>query len=78
MGEVYLVARNGYVGNSLNWWREGGHGYTTDIDEAERFTLESAQRIIADHPSYSFWPLDTIEKVATRHVDMQNLRRNEK
>ncbi len=63
-----------YVGNSVLWWRDGG-GYTTDIDQAKQFDDAEAQDIHRNRESDKLWPVDQVLPAATRHVDMQNLRR---
>jgi len=40
--EYYYLWNGGYVGNAMLWWRKGGAGYTTNLDEAHKFTKEEA------------------------------------
>lgn len=77
---LYLLQNRsaGYLGNSPVFWANGGGGYTQWIDEAKRWTLVEAQKQIdATRSSHDFRaiPLDEIERVAKRTVDMQDLRR---
>lgn len=42
--QMYYLLRDGHVvGNSLMWWRENGAGYTTDLDDAGKFTAREAK-----------------------------------
>ena len=46
MSDEYLIQDSrSYVGNCVLWWREHGRGYTTDIDDAGRFTEEVARQV---------------------------------
>lgn len=38
----YIQDARSYVGNSVLFWRPGGAGYTTNLDEAGLYTLEEA------------------------------------
>ena len=76
----YYVQKHGYVGNSLMWWRKGGHGYTCDIDDAEVFdgNDESFKRIIKDKEKFSAWEKDYIDLCSSRHVDSEKINYNNK
>lgn len=79
--ELFLLQNcgAGYVGNSPVFWREGGCGYTPWIDEAKRWTKEEAEVVIRGSEgshSWKMWPVDLIESVAKRTVDIQDLRKN--
>ena len=45
MEEMYYIRNDGYSGNALIWWREGGKGYTSDIREAGKYTKDRAENI---------------------------------
>lgn len=45
--EYLLLSKHRTHGIAL-WWRPGGCGYTTDINEAGRFDKEEAERIAKD------------------------------
>ena len=72
--EKYLIQYNGsYAGNYLCWWIEGGHGYSTNVDEAERFTYAEAYekcnfRDCDGSRKFKFWKesvvLDAVTKCA--------------
>lgn len=43
---VFIIQKEGFVDNSLMWWRKGGNGYTTNINEAEEFNDDASQKIV--------------------------------
>jgi len=43
--QLYYIRNLGFVGNCLRWWKEGGHGYTCDLNEAWKVTEEAARGI---------------------------------
>lgn len=63
-----------FVGNSVVWWRVGGHGYTPDIDEAWILPEVDARRIEQNRSTDKAIPVEKIEAAITRHVDAQRLR----
>jgi hypothetical protein len=71
----YLQDSRQYVGNSILWWREGGAGYTTNLEEAGTFTAEKAFRQHRDRSSDRPWLKTYIDQHANRHVDHQKLKR---
>ena len=80
MANEYLLQNvtAGYVGNSPLFWSESG-GYTQWIDDAKRWTKESAKlqiQITRGSHTWKMWRLSTIEKHARRTVDIQELRAN--
>jgi hypothetical protein len=69
----------GYVGNSILFWRKGGHGYTCNLDDAELFDEQYAKDY-AKHSHGKFIALSftELEKIAKREVDIQDLQIQEK
>lgn len=66
----------GYVGNSPLFWAKGGNGYTCWLDDCEVFTSEAADKMVRDDSrKWRAWPVDGIESLARRTVDMEELRR---
>jgi hypothetical protein len=64
-----------YVGNCPMWWGPNNRGYTTDITQAGRYTLE---RAIAQHrcrPTDKPWKCADIEALVRHTIDMQDLRK---
>ncbi len=69
--EVYVVYE-GYCGNDLMFWRKGGAGYGTDLDEAEHWTEADAEEQCIDR-RFRMAKLSDCVKAARRTVDMQRL-----
>jgi hypothetical protein len=73
----YLQDSRGYVGNDVMWWAKNGQGYTTDLRNAQLFTIEEAQRQHNSRPSDIPWPKDYIDAKTRPAVDMQYIKRDE-
>lgn len=73
----YLQDSRSTVGNDVLWWRKGGHGYTTDLREAEVYTAADAQRMHLSRHSDIPWPKDYIDSKTRPAVDVQHIRRTE-
>ena len=66
----------GYCGNSPLFWKEGGSGYTPNIDEAKRWTWKECQteiRATKSSHSWNAWKLADCEAAVIRVVDIQLL-----
>jgi hypothetical protein len=63
------------VGNCPSFWREGG-GYTTNLDEAERFTLEAAMKQHKCRETDLPWLCTEVDKVRRPTVDCQFMPRS--
>lgn len=75
----YIQDRRTYVGNSVLWWRVDGCGYTTDLDQAWQVDAEDAASIVRNRPDIDkAWPVELIDKLVKKHVDMQTLPENYK
>ena len=73
--ELFYIQNRGYCGNCLSWWRDGGHGYTTNLDEAWKVPQEQAERICASRPHEdTAWPVSQIDAITCRHVNVEHLR----
>lgn len=70
----YIQDTRSYTGNSVQWWRTGGNGYTCDLKQAWRVNAEEAQRVIRCRDTDKAWPCDEIDTKAQIHFDMQRLR----
>ena len=64
----YVQDTRQIVGNSALWWREGGHGYTCNLDEAWRVPGTWTGR---DTDVLRACP--EVDALAERHVDVQRL-----
>jgi hypothetical protein len=70
----YYIQNRLPVGNCISWWREGGCGYTCDIDQAGKFSEKEALSIVRSRPDVDkAWPVSVIEPLINRHVDHQSL-----
>ncbi|MCO7641921.1 hypothetical protein NJI34_34700 [Pseudomonas sp. S 311-6] len=70
----YLQDTRQYVGNCPMWWAKGGSGYTTRLDEAERYTLKDALRQHASRETDVPWPCAEIDPLARPTVDVQHMK----
>jgi len=64
------------VGSRAMFWRLGG-GYTSNLDEAEQFTRESAVRQYESRETDLPWPVAYVRARAQVGVDCQYLKLNE-
>ena len=72
---LYYIQNRGYCGNCLRWWKDGGHGYTSNLDEAWKLSRERAEYICRSRPDEDIaWPVSKVDAVAVRHVDSERLR----
>lgn len=68
----------GFLGNSPIFWQKGDSGYTQWIDDAKRWTYKEAKiqmKSTSGTHKWKLWPLDVIESVAKRTVDIQDLNK---
>ena len=63
------------VGNCPSFWRLGG-GYTTNLDEAERFTFEAALKQHKCRDTDLPWLCSEVEKLRRPTVDFQYMPRS--
>ncbi|CAB5550953.1 TPA: hypothetical protein ACGW8N_001627 [Pseudomonas aeruginosa] len=68
----YLQDSRSNVGSRATFWRAGG-GYTTNLDEAETFTLARAVRQYECRETDLPWPVDYVRARAELGVDHQDL-----
>lgn len=66
----------GYVGNNPLWWAESGKGYTSYIDNAQKFTQADAFKMLnEDAKKWKAWPVDVVNQATYRTVESQQLNR---
>jgi len=76
--ELYYLQVRGYAGNSLLWWRQGRHGYTTDIKQAHVFTRAEAFGQAKVRPTEDFpWRKDYIDQHLQHHVNSETVSRQD-
>lgn len=69
----YLQDSRSNVGSRAMFWRNGG-GYTSNLDEAEQFTRESAVKQYECRETDLPWPVAYVNRWADVGVDHQYLR----
>lgn len=73
--QFYIQDSRSYVGNCVLWWRTGGKGYTTHLDEAGVYEKEAAERICRNRSTEVMIPVDIARAAASLQVDAQRLSR---
>jgi len=70
--EYFYIRNEGYLGNALIWWQDGG-GYTFDIKKAEKFTEERAKSICKrpEDSAYKCEYIDNLLEAQKLIVDAQ-------
>jgi len=72
-GRKFYIQRHasGFVGDSPLWWKEGGHGYTTQLDDAQVWTEEDAMALLMEDQGEKFtaWPKPHVEAAVVEIVD---------
>ena len=74
MSNQYYIQRiaSGLLGNSPVWWAKGGSGYTSYIQNAEKFSLEDAAKLVMDYDKYAMWSCDEVNKRLHLVYDIQD------
>lgn len=75
--KFYIRDTRQCVGNCLLWWRKGGSGYTTDLDEAGQYSKEEAEKICKNRSTDIMYPVGVMIKISERHVDHQRIPEGE-
>lgn len=78
--EELFYIQDGYIGNSVCWWRLGSKGRTEDLEVAQKYTREETESIIksAKFKGFVGWPCKYInENEAARKmvIDSQYVSR---
>lgn len=68
--QYYLQDSRDFVGNDMLFWMLGG-GYTTDVNQAEIFTRDSALQRHIKRETDIPWPKNYIESITRTVVDVQ-------
>lgn len=72
--DTMFYIQNGYVGNSVSWWRLNSCGYTTDITNAQKYTKQEVlEKFVAGREEDIIWCADHVLKNIVQHVDAQYL-----
>jgi hypothetical protein len=75
--KYYIQDTRTYCGDSVLWWREGGAGYTIDLDEAGEFDEERARSIQRNRSTDRPIPVEIARAAASAHVTAGSLRKAE-
>jgi hypothetical protein len=71
MSEFYLRDSRSNVGSTCMFWAKDGCGYTSNLDKAERYTLEQAQWYINSRETDIPLSVALVDQVTTIRVDHQ-------
>ncbi len=75
MRKYYYIQNTGFCGDCIRWWRKGGAGYTSNLDEAWRVTEATARKICKSRPREDIpRPAAQVDRVAQRHVNFESVR----
>lgn len=73
--DLFYIQNVKVVGNCVLWWRQSGHGYTVNLDEAWLVTKKQADEICRSRPKEDIpRPAADVRALAKRHVDVQGFR----
>lgn len=72
----YVQDSRSYVGNCPLWWRPEGKGYTTNLDEAGRYTFDEAMRMHEIRSTDIPWFCREIDPLRRATVDCQYMPRD--
>ena len=73
-GTYYLQDSRSFIGNCMMWHRKGGSGYTSNLDEAEKYTFAAVMRMHKTRDTDVPWLCSEMDLITGRTVDMQLLR----
>jgi hypothetical protein len=76
MNEYFIQDTRIYVGNCVLWWGPDNRGYTTNINEAGRYTEERAMAQQRSRPSDKPWKCSDILPLVRATIDILDLPRD--
>jgi hypothetical protein len=76
-GMYFLQDKRSYVGNCVVWWAKDNKGYTTQIEQAHRYTKEQAFAQHKGRASDIPWPCSVVLPHAKPTIDMQDLHKTD-
>ncbi len=75
MTRYYYIQNVGFSGDCLRWWRKGGNGYTSNLDDAWRVTKKKAVEICRSRPMEDIpRPANEVDGAAQRHINFESVR----
>lgn len=77
--QLYYIWSGGYSGDALIWWGKDSRGYTSNLDNAGKYTKDEAKRICSnsDRREMAF-PVEYIDGNAHRAVWQSHIDFNKK
>lgn len=75
-GLYFVQDTRSFVGNCPLWWRPNGGGYTTNLDEAGKFTREAAMKLHSNRDTDLPWLCSDINRLRRATIDAQYLPRS--
>lgn len=75
MTTYYIQDTRSCVGNCAMWWREGGAGYTTELEEAGEYEEEEALSIERNRSTDKAIPCHIVRRATVTHVRLERLGR---
>ena len=76
MSNYLIIDKRTFVGNDVLFWNKNGSGYTTSIDQAQKYSEKEAMSLDAGRVTDIAIAWDDVEKHSRRVVDFQNLDRD--
>ena len=77
MSEFVLQDSRSNTGDRLMFWAQNGSGYTTNLDQAQRYTRDQAASQNECRETDLPWPVDYLLARHTTAVDCQNVKPDE-
>ena len=60
-----IIAKGGYIGNAMVFWRPESKGYTDNFKEAGRYSKKQAEKIVSGSPKKC---MAVSEEVAAKYI----------
>lgn len=67
----YLQDKRSYVGNSMLFWARNNAGYTTNLDQAQKYTASELDKMDLRETDVP-WKANYLLGIATLNVDIQH------
>jgi hypothetical protein len=68
---LFYVQHRGFCGDSFMWWKAGRCGYTPNLNQSAKMTLQEFEQIRRPGEDFA-WPVDLADRIAERHVNSEN------
>ena len=80
MNELFYITTGEYIGNAMIWWGQNSRGYTTDINQAGKYSREKAESICrgrSTERAYSCETIDNADQAKKTIIDGQYIGHND-